>query len=195
MRRRVLAALFLLVTGAGALPAQNVLVVYHSQMGHTEAMANAVAEGAQGVDGADVKLMTIDEAAAGDLLWADAIIVGSPVHNANPAAAVLEFISSWPFDGQPLKDKLGAAFVTGGGISAGEEATQLAILRAMLIYNLVVVGGPDWRTAFGASAVTEEEPFAETRDESLVHPTFRIKGKALGQRVAELAGRLTGLSE
>ena len=53
-----------------------------------------------------------------------------------------------------MRDKVGAAFVTAGGISAGEEAVQLAILRAMLVYNMIVVGGADWTAAFGASAVT-----------------------------------------
>lgn len=89
-----------------------------------------------------------------------------------------------------MKDKIGAAFVTGGGISSGEELAQLNILHAMLIYNMIVVGGPTWAEAFGASAVTLEAPFTDTREEPWIDPRFLTKGEALGERVAELAARL-----
>jgi multimeric flavodoxin WrbA len=50
-------------------------------------------------------------------------------------------MNRWPFEGTPLKDKIGAAFVSAGGISAGEELTQLSILHSMLIFGMIVVGG------------------------------------------------------
>ncbi len=167
-------------------PRVNVLVVYHSVKGHTRAMAEAVAAGARSVAGAEVRLKTVTEAEAEDLLWADAIAVGSPVYNANVAPEVQSFINSWPFRGAPMKDKLGAAFATGGAISAGEEVVQLSILRSMLVFGMVVAGGPTWRSAFGASAVTEEEPFAP----GAVEERFLDKGRALGQRLATLGLRL-----
>jgi NAD(P)H dehydrogenase (quinone) len=101
-------------------------------------------------------------------------------------------VNGWPFQGQPLKDKIGAAFVTGGGISAGEELTQLNLLHSMLIFNMIVVGGDTWRQPFGASGITDENPFTEGEVGDLIHPQFLVKGEALGRRVAALSQRVMG---
>ena len=80
-----------------------------------------------------------------------------------------------------MKDKLGAAFATGGGISIGEEGVMLDILRTMLIQGMVVMGGDQVEAAFGASAITGEGPFKGEK----IDPIFLAKGVGLGQRVAE----------
>ena len=169
--------------------AQNVLITYYSESGHTSIMAKSVAEGAQKVSGAEVRLLTIDKTSSDDLLWAEAIILGSPVHSANIAAAVQEFIRTWPFDGQELKDKIGAVFVTGGGMSAGEELAQMNLIHTMMVFNMIIVGGPTWDQPFGASAVTGEEPFGSSTEEASIDPIFLKKASALGERVANLARR------
>ena len=117
------------------------------------------------------------------MLQADAIIVGSPVYNANVSPQVMQFINNWPFKGGPLKNKIGAAFVTSGGISAGEELVQLNILHSMLIFGMIIVGGDSWESAFGASAVTAEKPFD---DQDEINKKFLQKGYNLGKRVAEV---------
>ena len=71
-----------------------------------------------------------------------------------------------------------------GGISAGEELAQLNILNAMLIFNMIVVGGPSWHQAFGASGITGEEPYFDKERKGEVHHRFLAKGAALGKRVA-----------
>jgi multimeric flavodoxin WrbA len=76
------------------------------------------------------------------LLDADAIIVGSPVYNANVTPQVSEFLANWPFESAPMKNKIGTAYATGGGISASEELTQLSILHSMLIFRIIIVAGP-----------------------------------------------------
>ena len=169
--------------------AQNVLVVHHSVTGHTRLMAEAVAEGARGVTGVDVRTLAVGEAGTDDLLWADAVVVGGPVRSANVSPEVAAFLNTMPFDGS-MKDKVGAAFTTGGGISAGEELAQVGVLHAMLVYGMVVVGGPEWSSPFGASAVTGEAPFVDPADGIQVAPAFLDKARALGRRVAEIAGRL-----
>jgi multimeric flavodoxin WrbA len=55
-----------------------ILIVYHSQTGHTEKMAEAVAAGAAAIEGATVIMKRAVEATADDLLWADGIAIGSP---------------------------------------------------------------------------------------------------------------------
>jgi NAD(P)H dehydrogenase (quinone) len=184
----VLLALHALATPAEAQCPPRILVAYHSQTGHTRAMAVAVADGAR-AEGARVRLLPVDSVSTTELVAADAIIVGSPVHNANVAPSVQAFINRWPLDSGQMRNKVGAAFVSGGGISAGEETTQLAILRSMLVYGMIVVGGEDWTSAFGASAVTEEAPFIAPPGH--VAARFLAKAQGLGHRVATIARRMT----
>jgi NAD(P)H dehydrogenase (quinone) len=158
-----------------------VLITYYSPSGSTKQLAEAIRDGARSVDGVEVVLLSIAEVTQQQLLDAQAILVGSPVYNGNIAPAVQEFINSWPFEGRPMKDKLGAAFVTGGGISIGEEGVMLDILRTMLIQGMVVMGGEEVEAAFGASAITGEGPFKAEK----IDPIFLAKGVGLGKRVAE----------
>lgn len=160
-----------------------VLIAYYSQSGNTKTMAQAVEEGAKSVPGVRVLLLPIDQVSNQELLEADAIVVGSPVYNANVAPEVQQFMNRWPFEGTPFKNKLGAAFVTGGGISIGEELVQLNLLHSMLIYGMLVMGGEETEAAFGASAITGEAPFQT----GTVEEQFLEKGRGLGKRVAEVA--------
>ncbi len=187
MKKLILAVVIMALSGMSYAGDVVVLIAYHSETGNTEAMAHKVMKGASQVDGVIVLLKTVEEITTNDLLVADAIIVGSPVYNANVTPAVSAFISSWPFEGEPLKGKLGAAFVTAGGVSAGEELTQMNILQSMLIFGMIVMGGPGWTSPFGASAIRGEDFFPE--DEP-IHPSFLEKGRALGERVATTAKRL-----
>ena len=160
-----------------------VLIAYFSQSGNTKTLAHAVEEGAKSVVGVRVLLLPIDQVSNKEVLEADAIVVGSPVYNANVAPEVQKFINSWPFEGRPLKNKLGAAFVTGGGISIGEELVQLNLLHSMLIQGMLVMGGEETEAAFGASAITGEVPFQTGK----VEEQFLAKARGLGKRVAEMA--------
>ncbi len=178
----------LLLLSLNQLMAQpTVLISYYSKTGNTRAMAEAVARGAARVEGVTVVLKTTEETTHEDLLSAGAIILGSPVYNANVAPQVQEFISSWPFEGAPLKDKLGAAFVTAGGISAGEELTLLNMLQSMMIFGMVIMGGDDWTAPFGASGIRGEPPFS---GEDPLREAFLKKGEKLGERVATMLKRL-----
>lgn len=178
----------LLLAGIAQLSAQpTVLISYYSKTGNTKQMAEAVARGAAKVEGITVVLKTVEETTTEDLLNAGAIIVGSPVYNANVAPQVQEFITSWPFEDAPLKDKLGAAFVTAGGISAGEEVTLLNILQSMMIFGMIVMGGDDWTAPFGASGIRGEPPFTE---EEPLQDNFLLKGEKLGERVAGILLRM-----
>jgi NAD(P)H dehydrogenase (quinone) len=164
-----------------ASPSIKILVTYHSLSGNTERMADAVVAGAKSVSGAQVVLKRVGHVTADDLFSADAVIVGSPVYWSNMSGEVKTFFDNWQFKfgvfpEYKMKDKVGAAFATGGQVSSGKEVTMLTILAAMLENRMIVVsdGG-----AFGASATTEgDSPGID--DQELA------SAKALGRRVAEV---------
>jgi NAD(P)H dehydrogenase (quinone) len=166
--------------------AQNILITYYSKTAHTQSLAEEVAKGASSIPGVQVVLKRIDQTTTKDLLDANAIIIGSPVYNANLAPEVVQFMSTWPFEGNPLKDKIGAAFVTAGGISAGEELAQVQVLQSMLVFGMIVMGGDDWTSAFGASAITNEGVFKTEKLDSL----FLQKGYNLGKRIATITKKM-----
>lgn len=183
MKKNFLIVAFLLLSSSIlAQQPKTILVVYYSSSGNTQLMAEAIAEGATSVEDVKVKLLRTDEASEKDILDADAIIIGSPVYNASVAPAVMEYINSWPFEGKPLKNKLGAAFSTGGGISIGEELVLQQLIQAMLIQGMIIVGGDQTESAFGASGITGEAPF----DQGKLAPIFLEKGFGLGKRVAKV---------
>lgn len=187
------ALLPVLATAQNAEPRKaGVLVVYCSEKGHTKAMAEAVAKGAGTVDSVTVTLLDVANAKPEDVLAADAVIVGSPVYKANVAPKMQEFINSWPIKDVRLHDKLGAAFATGSGLSAGEEMVQTNILQSMLVCQMIVVGGPGGSQPFGASAMDEDpsDNADAKKADGLVAEHYLKKGEALGKRVAELAARL-----
>ena len=59
----------------------NVLVVYYSRTGNTKAMAETIADAAH-EEGAVVRLKEVADASTDDLVWADGIVIGSPVYSA-----------------------------------------------------------------------------------------------------------------
>jgi NAD(P)H dehydrogenase (quinone) len=159
-----------------------VLVTYHSLSGNTERMADAVVDGVKSVPDTEVLLKRVGQVTADDLFSADAVVIGSPVYWSNMSGEVKTFIDNWQFKFGvfpefKMKNKIGAAFATGGQVSSGKEVTMLTILAAMLGNQMIVVSGGG---AFGASATTEGDSLGIDKKEL-------ADAKALGRRVAEVA--------
>ena len=123
----------------GIAQKKTILIAYHSESGHTAQMAKAIQSGIVAFGDVKVIVKTFNEVKSQELLAADAIVIGCPVYNANPSPEILSFIKTWPFEGQPLKNKLGAVFVTAGGFSSGEELVQSSLLHAMMVYGMIVI--------------------------------------------------------
>ena len=165
-----------------ASPVVKILVTYHSLSGNTERMAEAVVEGARSVPNTVVALRRVSLVTAEDLFSSDAVIVGSPVYWSNMSGEVKTFFDNWQFKFGvfpefKMKNKVGAAFATGGQVSSGKEVTMLTILAAMLGNQMIVVSGGG---AFGASATTEGDSPGIDKNEL-------ADARALGQRVADVA--------
>lgn len=164
-----------------------VLVLFDSRGGLTEQLAEAVAEGARSVPGAEVRYRRAEEAAPEEMGGCDGLIIGSPNYSGMTGK-----LKSWLDHGWRLWEegsmvgKVGGAFVAGWSASAGTEATLLQILHFLLANGMIVVGLP-WTERMKVSgsyygAVAHGEVTEEDREQA----------RALGRRVAEVAVRLFG---
>jgi multimeric flavodoxin WrbA len=72
---------------------RHLLIVYHSQSGHTETMARAVYEGATdpAIDAIDARLVTATAAGPDDLLWAHGLLLGTPENFGYMSGALKDF--------------------------------------------------------------------------------------------------------
>ena len=122
-----------------------ILVLYYSEDGHTKMMADLVVEGAARVPDTEVRLRSVAEATADDLVWCDGIAVGSPTHMGTIAWEMKRW---WDVTARPLwpkiEGKIGCAFSSSGGVAGGGELTCLALQIVLMNYGLLVFGIPDY---------------------------------------------------
>ena len=118
-----------------------ILIVFDSRTGNTEAMALAVAKGAeQACENVEVTVKKADQTIPDDLLNADGIIMGSPVYFGQMSAKLKNIIDQSVVVHKKLGGKVGAAFTNSGGHASGAETTLLSILNAMLVHGMIVQG-------------------------------------------------------
>ena len=132
----------------------NVLVVYTTNLGNTQKMAIAVADGARSVESAQVSLKTASETTQDDVGDCDALIIGTPVRHRTADARIKKLIEDtlerlWLTD--EMVGKVGGVFSVGGGygnMGAGCELAQLGILSAMAACGMVLVTLPKTTPGF-----------------------------------------------
>ncbi len=145
-----------------------VLVVYYSMYGHIHRMAEAVAEGARMVKGADVSMYRVPETLTEEVLGkmgaleaqkslahvpvctvnelaaADAIIFGTPTRFGNMCGQMRQFLDAtgglWAKGA--LVGKVGSVFTSSATQHGGQESTILTFLTNLLHQGMVVVGLP-----------------------------------------------------
>jgi NAD(P)H dehydrogenase (quinone) len=153
-----------------------ILVLYYSKGGNTRRLAEAVAEGAGQVDGAQVLLRHTDEVSRDDFVQSVAVIAGSPVYFGTMAAPLKKVLDDYVGVRRRMENKIGAAFATSGDPTGGKETTLMSILQALLIYGMVIVGDPLAATGhYGVACVGAPDTGAVEN------------ARKLGRRVAELA--------
>jgi NAD(P)H dehydrogenase (quinone) len=194
-------------------------VIYYSATGHGTAMAQQVVEAAEQA-GAEVRLRHIAEtlnpavfahnpawtanydatkdlptATGDDIVWADAVIFGSPTRFGSPTSQFRAFIDSlgglWA-QGQ-LADKVYAAFTSSQTAHGGQETTLLSLYISLMHFGGILVppgytdpikfadGNP-----YGVSHITgadNQNTVTEITTQALHH---------LAKRVVTVAGRLSG---
>jgi len=145
-----------------------VKVVFYSMYGHVYRMAEAVAEGARGVEGAQVELLQTPElvpdealeksgakkareafahvpvAKPSDLANADAIIFGAPTRFGNMCAQMRNFLDQtgglWAQNA--LVGKVGSVFTSSGTQHGGQETTITSFHTTLLHLGMIIVGLP-----------------------------------------------------
>ncbi len=134
-----------------------VLIIYTTTMGSTRKMAEAVADGARSVKGAEVTLLEAAEAMQDvtaverlkdETRAADAVILGTPMRHRSADARIKKFIEDviellWLRD--ELVGKVGGVFSVGGGYGntgAGVEIAQLGMLAAFAGAGMILVSLP-----------------------------------------------------
>jgi len=145
-----------------------ILVLFHSLYGHVWRMAEAVAAGAQEVQGATVDLRRVPETLPSQILEKmgaveaqksfahvpvcsveelagyDAIIFGCPTRFGNMCAQMRQFLDA---TGQlwvkgALVGKVGSVFVSTATQHGGQESTVLSFHTTLLHHGMVIVGLP-----------------------------------------------------
>jgi NAD(P)H dehydrogenase (quinone) len=123
----------------------NILVLYHSQTGNTQKMAEYVAEGAAAVPGCEVRLRSIEEADSADIFWADGIACGSPTHMGVLSWPMKQWWDSrvdalWP----KVDGRVACAFSSGGAWGGGQEMACLSLLILLMNFGFLVFGVTDY---------------------------------------------------
>jgi NAD(P)H dehydrogenase (quinone) len=104
-------------------------------------MAEIIADAA-GKEGAEVRLKEVADASNDDLVWADGIVIGSPVYFGLPSSEIKKFIDDSISVRRQLENKVGAAFVNSGHRAGGRETAIMALLGAFIVHGMVVCGDP-----------------------------------------------------
>eukprot|EP01062_Namystynia_karyoxenos_P012381 TRINITY_DN14446_c0_g1_i1.p1 TRINITY_DN14446_c0_g1~~TRINITY_DN14446_c0_g1_i1.p1 ORF type:complete len:245 (+),score=55.43 TRINITY_DN14446_c0_g1_i1:83-736(+) len=176
-----------------------VLVVYYSETNHTARLAEAIAEGAATAACApQVRLLRTAEANYSEhVLWSDAVIVGSPVHNGDLASAVKLWLDTWDYLRDDLSQKIAAPFVTGGHLYGGIEHTLKSLAGVFEVFAMRVE--PAERSfqplfPFGVGATTGDPPFNSSVPGN-VDGIFLAAGRSLGARIAGEAEAALGSRE
>lgn len=192
-----------------------ILVVYYSLHGNTAAMARQIARGVAQVDGAEAVVRTVPKVSDGrvddpgavpddgppyatrdDLKDCAGLILGSPTRFGNMAAPMKYFLdgtgSEW-FSGA-LSGKPAGVFTSTASLHGGQESTLLSMMLPLLHHGMLLVGLPYSeaglnQTTAGGTPYGPSHWAGADSDRPLDDIEAQLC-RALGQRVAQAAGRL-----
>ncbi len=115
---------------------KHLLIVFHSQSGTTERMADAVIRGARhpDVEGVEVRTRAALEADAEDLLWCDAFILGTPENFGYMSGAMKYFLDRvfYPCENK-VNGKPWAMFIRAGNDGSGAISSIRRILTGLAV--------------------------------------------------------------
>ena len=129
---------------------KHLLIVYHSQSGNTRAMADAVRRGARApdIEGVETRMLSAAEAGPRDLLWADALLLGTPENFGYMSGAMKDFLDRTFYPCQGKVESLPyAVFICAGNDGSGALSAIRRIARGYPLREvqeaIVRKGAPD----------------------------------------------------
>ena len=193
----------------------DVLVLYYSVHGTTEALAREVCQGVDSVSGIASRLRTVPAvstvteqaesevpesgppfATASDLADCAGLVMGSPTRFGNMAAALKYFL-----DGTASEWLAGAAegkpaglFTSSSTLHGGQESTLLTMAVPLLHHGMLITGIPYTEEQL-SSTTTGGSPYGAShvswnRTADSLSTEEKALARALGKRVATLASKL-----
>jgi len=186
-----------------------VAVVYHSGYGHTEVVAEKVAEGARAVEGVEVHLVKAEEINSPEspaleiLDGVDAMIFGSPTYMGSASAVFKGFMeaTSTRWMEQRWANKLAAGFTNSGSMNGDKQNTLIEIFTLSMQHSMVWVGlgqmpgnnhsggSNDDQNRCGASIGCMTQANVDQGGDVAPPESDRATAVAFGSRVAEAAKR------
>jgi NAD(P)H dehydrogenase (quinone) len=193
----------------------DILVLYFSRNGATEALAREVARGVDGSRGMSARLRTVPDVstvteatedpvpssgppfvAKNDLEECAGLIIGSPSNFGNMAGPLKHFLDNtlgeWLHG--VLVGKPFGTFASTGSLHGGQETTLLTMAIPLLHHGMIYVGIPYTEPAL-SSTRAGGTPYGPThvtwnRDADALSDDEKTLARALGARVADVARRL-----
>lgn len=191
------------------------LVLYYSRSGATRKLAEAIAEGIDGVAGASARLRTVpavstvaeaiepDIPASGppyvelrDLEECAGLALGSPTRFGNMAAPLKYFLdgTSALWISGALAGKPACVFTSTGSLHGGQETTLLSMMMPLLHHGMLIVGlpytEPDLMTTRSGGTPYGASHASANGSETALTAVEQRLAVALGQRLARIALRL-----
>jgi NAD(P)H dehydrogenase (quinone) len=192
-----------------------ILILYYSLKGSTEALAREVCRGVDSVDGMASRLRTVPAvsprteasedsvpasgppyATTADLADCAGLVMGSPTRFGNMSASLKYFwdgtVGGW-MSGD-LAGKPAGVFTSTSSLHGGQESTLLTMAMPLLHHGMLFVGIPYSEEAM-STTTTGGTPYGAShvswsrKDDALSDDEKQL-ARALGQRVAEIARRL-----
>lgn len=162
-----------------------ILILYYSMYGHVETMAEAIAQGARGVNEVEVTIKRVPElmseetarnagakldqeapiASVEELPKYDAIIFGTPTRFGNMCSQMRSFLDQtgklW-MDGS-LVGKVGSVFTSTATQHGGQETTITSFHTTLFHHGMIVVGTPySCQELLNMEEVTGGTPYGAT---------------------------------
>lgn len=193
----------------------DILVLYYSTNGATEALAREVCEGVDSVPGMASRLRTVPAVSAvseasvpavpesgppyatrQDLVECAGLVMGSPTRFGSIDASLKYFIEStvgeW-FSGAAIGKPAGV-FTSSSSLHGGQEITLLTMAMPLVHHGMLLVGIP-WTEEALTSTTTGGTPYGAShvtwnRKNDKLSADERTLARVLGKRVAEIAKKL-----
>ncbi len=125
---------------------KNVAVIYHSAHGHTEHIANRVAQGARSVEGVAVDLLKAERVAASPdaLLAYDGFVLGSPTYLGGVSGPFKTFMDATGrmWSRQQLNGRLAAGFTVSSLPAGDKQSTLMSMFVFSMQHGMLWVGNP-----------------------------------------------------